>query len=104
MYLEAVLHAGLLAFSGENGFYVLTKKGKLFLERFNKYSRCARNLEKQQARVKNEMIFLQRLCFSMKNPNDINHIDENISGKYNKAQNIKNKFSQQGQNSLMGEN
>ena len=57
-YLEAVLNAGLLVFSHERDFYLLTEKGKTFLVRFNKYSRYAKSLEKQHARVENEMNIL----------------------------------------------
>jgi predicted transcriptional regulator len=63
LYLEVVLRAGLLALDRKNGLYRLTKHGEAFLERFGKYCRFARSLEKQNERVAKELKLLERMCF-----------------------------------------
>jgi predicted transcriptional regulator len=63
-YLDAVLRAGLIVFNDNNdGHYFLTRKGKAFLEKYNKYNRYARSFERQRERVRNEMSLLEQMCF-----------------------------------------
>jgi len=102
-YLKAVLKAGLLVFSREHRFYMPTEKGRMFLARFNKYSRSAKNLEEQNARVKKEMIFLEQLCFVAKKPDDRNPTHKTkTTDKNNDAAKAKNRGSQLRQNTTRG--
>ena len=61
-YLKAVLKAGLIVLNRKDRHYLLTEKGQVFLERFGKYCKYARGLEKQYALVRSEMTSLEQMC------------------------------------------
>jgi len=60
-YLGEVLDAGLVSF--ENGdSYVLTAKGKEFLNRHEEYSKRCKSLEKRLHYLNNEKVVLESMC------------------------------------------
>ena len=61
-YLKAVLKAGLIVLDRKDRHYLLTEKGQVFLERFGKYCKYARSLQKQYALVRSEMVSLEQMC------------------------------------------
>jgi len=65
VYLRLVTKAGLVSLDEHTGRYSITEKGKVFLTRFKKYKRRVDRLEKQHGLVKNEMTFLEKMCFSV---------------------------------------
>jgi predicted transcriptional regulator len=60
-YLGEVLNAGLVGFDDED-CYVLTSKGKEFLDRYGEYSRHRERLRDQLNSVNNEKIVLEQMC------------------------------------------
>jgi predicted transcriptional regulator len=71
MYLEAVLKAGFLTFNRKRALYRLTRHGEAFLERYGKYCKFAKDLEKQNERVSRELKLLEKMCFRIGPPNNI---------------------------------
>jgi len=65
VYLGLATKAGLVSFDEDTSRYSITEKGKVFLARFKKYKRRVDRLEKQHGLVKNEMTFLEKMCFSV---------------------------------------
>jgi len=63
LYLKALEKAALLAFKPENGYYILTEKGKRFVAKFREYCSLAETFEKQHTLLKNEMASLEQMCF-----------------------------------------
>jgi len=62
-YLGEVIDAGLV--SSENGlFYLLTDKGKEFLNRHGKYAHRCRSLKEHLNHISNEKAVLERMCYS----------------------------------------
>jgi predicted transcriptional regulator len=79
-YLGVATKAGLISFDGVSGCYLATDKGKLFLDRFKRYKRLTRGLEKQIGLVKSEIASLEQMCLAGNLPNnDLNN--ENTCGK-----------------------
>jgi len=76
-YLGEVLDAGLVSF--ENGdCYVLTAKGKEFLNRHEEYSKRCKSLEEHLNHVNNEKTVLERMSFNeSKVNNNLNGLDRN---------------------------
>jgi len=60
-YLDEVLNADLVSFENEKRF-VLTAKGKEFLNRHEEYSKSCKSLEKHLYDVNNEKAVLEKMC------------------------------------------
>ena len=60
-YLKDVSDAGLVSFEKEE-FYVLTFRGKEFLNRHEEYSKRCKSLEEHLDHVNNEKIVLDKMC------------------------------------------
>ncbi|MEM3702971.1 MAG: winged helix-turn-helix domain-containing protein [Candidatus Bathyarchaeia archaeon] len=61
-YLADVLEACLLKFESSKRCYVLTVKGKKFLEHYREYSRRNRHVERQLDTVNAKKKILEELC------------------------------------------
>jgi predicted transcriptional regulator len=61
-YLNAVLDACLIKFESGKRCYVLTDRGKMFLERYREYSMRSRNLQRQLKNMHAEKKVLEELC------------------------------------------
>ena len=59
-YLAEVVNADLVCFENEN--YVLTRKGRSFLDKFNVYSRHCEHLSDHLNTVSSERMELERMC------------------------------------------
>lgn len=57
-YLRDVMEAGLLA-EGDDGSYVLTRKGRDFLDKFRVYSERRRELDERLGKMKDEKMMLE---------------------------------------------
>jgi predicted transcriptional regulator len=80
-YLREVLNAGLVNFENENR-YVLTEKGKEFLNRHVEYSEHCKSLEKQLNHINNKKIILEKLCRnSISVNNNLSYLNRNESLK-----------------------
>jgi predicted transcriptional regulator len=62
-YLDDVLKTGLMSFENSN-CYVLTEKGKLFLEKYSEYSKRHRKVEKQSKIIDSEKMILENMVFN----------------------------------------
>ena len=62
-YLGEVLDAGLVRFENEER-YVLTTKGREFLERHQEYSERCKNLEEHLNSLNGEKVALEKMCFN----------------------------------------
>ena len=71
-YLSEVVDAGLISFENNDG-YVLTDKGKEFLNRHEEYSKRCRSLEMHLNHVNNDKTVLERMCCST------NKVNKNLS-------------------------
>ena len=60
-YLREVQGAGLVSFENEE-CYVLTAKGKEFLNKHEEYSKRCRSLEERLNHVNHEKIVLEKMC------------------------------------------
>src|SRR4030042_4301342 len=60
-YLREVLNAGLVKFENGNS-YVLTAKGKKFLNRHVEYSELCKGLERKLVSINSEKTILESLC------------------------------------------
>jgi len=63
-YLTEVSEASLINFELENQCYVLTAKGREFLEAYREYSRDNRHLEKRLNEINGKKKILEELCSS----------------------------------------
>jgi predicted transcriptional regulator len=61
-YLREIIEAPLICFEHEKQCYMLTEKGREFLEAYKKYSKRHRNVEKQLNDVRNKRKVLEELC------------------------------------------
>jgi predicted transcriptional regulator len=61
-YLAEVLNACLLKFEGSKCHYVLTEKGKRFLQHYREYSKRNRHVERQLETVNAKRKVLEELC------------------------------------------
>jgi len=61
-YLAEVLEVCLVRFEDKEECYVLTRKGKAFLEEYKKYSRSNKRLEKQLNNIDDKRKVLEKLC------------------------------------------
>jgi len=61
-YLREVLEACLIRFERNRHCYVLTEKGRLFLQRYRDYARRNRHLERQLKNVRSRIRALEELC------------------------------------------
>jgi predicted transcriptional regulator len=61
-YLDEVRRAYLLSFERKNGHYVLTSKGRQFLEVYREYSRRNRSVAKGLDDVDGKKKLLENLC------------------------------------------
>jgi len=59
-YLWKVINAGLMEHNGEH--YVLTEKGRIFLEKFNNYSEKMLKIRKEIEMIKFERQVLEQMC------------------------------------------
>lgn len=64
-YLGEVLEAGLIRF-GNDDCYMLTDKGKEFLDRFSEYSKRRRSVKERLDDVMNEKMILENTFFNEK--------------------------------------
>jgi predicted transcriptional regulator len=69
LYLRAVTKANLINFDDATGCYLITEKGRLFLEVFKKYKRLVNGLERQHDSVEKERALLEGMCFAADWPN-----------------------------------
>ncbi len=67
-YLRDVVDSGLISCDKGN-YYVLTDKGKEFLNRHEKYSKRSKSLEEHREYVDNEKTALKRMSSSQKTVN-----------------------------------
>ena len=70
-YLRDVIDSGLISFDKEN-YYVLTDKGKEFLNRHEEYSKRCKSLEEHRECVDSEKIALHRMSSS-------NHVNDEFN-------------------------
>jgi predicted transcriptional regulator len=63
-YLAEVSEASLINFEDERQCYMLTAKGRAFLEAYNEYSRDNRHLEKRLNEINGKKKVLEELCSS----------------------------------------
>jgi len=76
-YLGEVLGAGLVCFEKED-CYVLTAKGKEFLQRHEEYSKRCKSLEEHLNHVNGEKAALEEMCFNARRGNDsLNRLGRN---------------------------
>ena len=61
-YLKEVIKASLIHFEHEKQCYMLTTKGRAFLEAYKEYSRDNRHLEKRLNEINGKKRFLETLC------------------------------------------
>lgn len=61
-YLAEVLEACLITFEKKDGVYVLTGRGKEFLEHYREYSKRNRRVERQLENVNAKKRILEKLC------------------------------------------
>ena len=61
-YLEAVKRAYLLSFERKEGHYVLTSKGRQFLEVYREYAKRTRDAERHLNDVNGKKRMLENLC------------------------------------------
>lgn len=61
-YLSEVLNAYLIKFEGSRRCYVLTEKGKRFLEHYREYSKRSRRVKLQLETVNAKKKTLEELC------------------------------------------
>jgi len=60
-YLDYAIETDLISVSSENdNYYVVTRKGFEFLEKYNRYSQRSRQLEEQLCQVANEKAILEK--------------------------------------------
>jgi predicted transcriptional regulator len=62
-YLNSLMEAGLISFASSDR-YVLTAKGKLFLDRFSEYSKRRERVEEHLKYLRNERRILENMCFN----------------------------------------
>jgi len=76
-YLGEVQDAGLVCFENEE-IYVLTAKGKKFLERHEEYSKRCKSLEEHLNNVNGEKAALEEMCFNARRGNNsLNRLSRN---------------------------
>jgi len=63
-YLKKVSEASLIDFKSEKQCYMLTAKGKTFLEAYKEYSKDNRHLEKRLNEINGKKKTLEELCSS----------------------------------------
>ena len=63
-YLNEVVEASLLSFENEQQRYVLTVKGKEFLETYKEYFKTNKNVEKRLDDIRVQRKVLENLCGS----------------------------------------
>ena len=62
-YLKALLENGLLA-PVEGSSYLITRKGKIFLQMYEDYLEQCKRIGKEIRRVRNDRVVLENVCFS----------------------------------------
>jgi len=60
-YLSELMEVGLVSFGSDR--YVLTPKGRRFLDRFGEYSRRLERVERELRDVRRERMRLESFCF-----------------------------------------
>jgi predicted transcriptional regulator len=63
-YLADIVEAYLICFERNTGCYVITKKGKMFLERYLNYNQQNEHLEQRLDDLNSEKRLLEGLCSS----------------------------------------
>ena len=61
-YLAEIVGAELIAFEDEKHHYSLTRKGREFLDAYEKYSKTTKNIEKKLNDVASKKKVLEELC------------------------------------------
>jgi len=86
-YLEVAMKADLICFEDENCF-ILTKKGKDFLDRYQEYSKRRRLLENNLNDMEGERASLEMMC----SRGDLSYTEENNS-RHQKRWNKSKRFN-----------
>jgi predicted transcriptional regulator len=63
-YLAEIMGASLISFEDEERYYVLTDKGRVFLDGYQEYSKTNMHLEKGLNDVRTKKAVLEELCSS----------------------------------------
>ena len=63
-YLTEVTEASLISFEDEKQCYMVTDKGREFLEAYKKYSKDNRHIEKRVNEINSKKKFLEEICSS----------------------------------------
>jgi predicted transcriptional regulator len=63
-YLAEIVEASLISFEDERRFYILTAKGREFLDAYQEYSKTTRQVEKRVNDVRSKKNVLEKLCSS----------------------------------------
>lgn len=66
MYLSEIVEASLIRFEKKGHCYVLTSKGREFLEKYKEYSRRHKHVEEQLNDISIKKKALEELCFNNK--------------------------------------
>jgi predicted transcriptional regulator len=61
-YLAEIIKASLISFEDEKRCYILTAKGRKFLDAYKEYSKTNRHVEKQLNDVRTKKRVLEKLC------------------------------------------
>jgi predicted transcriptional regulator len=88
LYLGALTKANLMSFDEVTGCYLITEKGRLFLEVFRKYKRLVNSLEKRNSSVDKERALLERMCLGAE-MTDKNHLAGNSGRSGDRAVSVR---------------
>jgi predicted transcriptional regulator len=76
-YLREILNSGLIKFENRNT-YVLTSKGKEFLNKHVEYFKLCKSLEKNLKHINSEKSILEKLCANEKDVNNnLSYLNKN---------------------------
>jgi len=62
-YLSAIIKTNLVGYDAATECYLITEKGRLFLQVFNRYKKLVSRLERQNTFVKEKQSLLESMCF-----------------------------------------
>ena len=63
-YLKRTIDASLINFQEEDRYYILTSKGKVFLDSYKEYSKSNKNIENQVKKLLIKKRFLENLSLT----------------------------------------
>ncbi|MBT0159206.1 hypothetical protein G4O51_04395 [Candidatus Bathyarchaeota archaeon A05DMB-2] len=61
-YMAEIINASLISFESEKQHYVLTPKGREFLNYYKEYSKTSKQIEKRLSDVRNTKRALEEMC------------------------------------------